>query len=179
MVGSKLRTYLHAYSGARISEVCQLRVEDIQERSGAWHMHFAAEAGSLKNENSERAVPIHSALIERGFLSFVKQAKSGPLFVAVRPDRFGNRGGNGTKVLSRWIRALGMRDVRISPSHSWRHRFKTLGRRHGLAPDIVDAITGHGKKTVADNYGAFEDSALRRELEKIPSTEVISTYAND
>ena len=98
--------WLCAYTGARVSEVCQLRVEDVQQRNGLWHLHFAAEAGSLKNTNSERAVPIHSALLESGFLDFVKKLKSGPLFADVTPDRFGNRGGNGTKVLSRWITAF-------------------------------------------------------------------------
>lgn len=44
-----------------------------------------------------------------------------------------------------------------------------LARWHVLAPDIVDAITGHSRKSVADSYGEFEMSALQRELEKIPS----------
>jgi hypothetical protein len=45
----------------------------------------------------------------------------------------------------------------------------TLGRRHGLMPDIVNAITGHHKKTVADSYGEFPIEALHRELLKIPT----------
>jgi integrase len=83
-------------------------------------------------------------------------------------DRFGNRGGTGTKAISRWVRAIGITDQRISPSHSWRHRFKTLGRRHGLMTDIVNAMTGHHRKTVADAYGEFLMAALYRELQKIP-----------
>jgi integrase len=91
------------------------------------------------------------------------------LFADLAPDRFGSRGGTGTKILSRWIRSLGVTDKRISPNHSWRHRLKTLGRRHGLAVDIVDAMTGHGRKTVADTYGDFPPDAMLRELSKIPS----------
>ena len=89
-------------------------------------------------------------LIEQGFLKFVKKVGSGPLFAEIKLDRFGSRGGNGTKVLSRWVRSLGLTDPRLSPSHSWRHRLRTLGRRYGLAPDILDAIMGHQRKTVAD-----------------------------
>ena len=63
-------------------------------------------------------------------------------------------------------------DPRLSPSHSWRHRLKTLGRRHGLAPDIVNAISGHGKKSVADAYGEYPAEALYRELIKIPALPV-------
>lgn len=57
---------------------------------------------------------------------------------------------------------------RISPNHSWRHRLTTLGRRHGLAVDILDAMTGHGRKMVADRYGEFPSKAMLRELSKIP-----------
>ena len=50
-----------AYTGARISEICQLRSEDVKEIDGIWCIAFAAEAGSLKNVNSERIVPVHDA----------------------------------------------------------------------------------------------------------------------
>lgn len=159
---------LCAYTGARVSEVCQLRAEDVAEHDGISCVRFAPEAGALKNANSERAVPLHSALIDQGILKFVKEVGTGPLFEEIRPDRFGSRGGNGTKVLSRWVRSIGLTDLRLSPSHSWRHRLRTLGRRYGLANDILDAITGHQGKTVADKYGEFPVQALQRELEKIP-----------
>jgi integrase len=132
-------------------------------------MKFDAEAGSLKNENSERAVPLHPAIIESGFLQFVAAARSGPLFRGLQADRFGNRCGNGTKTIGRWVRGLGLTDERLSPSHSWRHLFKTLGRKFNLAPDIVNAITGHHRKTVADSYGEFPIDALFREITKIPA----------
>lgn len=161
-----------AYTGARIAEICQLRSEDIKQIDGIWCIAFAAEAGSLKNVNSERVVPVHSALTEEGFLKFAKTNKKGPLFVDLAPDRFGSRGGTGTKILSRWIRSLVLTDKRISPNHSWRHRLKTLGRRYGLAVDILDAMTGHGRKTVADTYGEFPPDAMVRELAKIPTIKV-------
>ena len=98
--------------------------------------------------------------------------RKGPLFAEIKPDRFGSRGGTGAKILSKWIRSLGVTDKRISPNHSWRHRLKTLGRRHGLAVDILDAMTGHGRKTVADTYGEFPPDAMLRELRKIPTLEL-------
>jgi integrase len=163
---------LCAFSGARISEVCQLRVADIFQQGTMWCMKFDPDAGSLKNENSERAIPFHPAIIDSGFLQFVETTGAGPLFKGLAADRFGNRGGIGTKVIGRWVRGLGIDDERISPSHSWRHRFKTLGRQFGLAPDIVNAITGHFRKTVADSYGEFPIEALYRELCKIPKIEI-------
>lgn len=160
--------FLCAYSGARLSEICQLRRQDIIEINGVWCMKFVPEAGSLKNANSERAVPLHPSVMDEGFLHFFSCVRSGPLFAGLPTDRFGSRGGNGTKLLGRWVRSLGIDDQRISPSHSWRHRFKTLGRRHGLLPDVVNAITGHHRKIVADAYGEFEIETLSREISKIP-----------
>ena len=121
--------WLCAYTGARVSEICQLRAEDIRQIEGIWAIKFDPDAGPLKNKNSERAVPIHSALIETGFLDFTSDVGAGPLFRHLSPDKFGKRGGNGTKILGRWVRSLGLKDPRISPNHSWRHRFKTSGRR--------------------------------------------------
>jgi integrase len=161
--------WLGAYSGARVSELCQLRVDDVIEVDGIWCMKFDPEAGPLKNSSSERTIPLHPALIDVGFLIFVKGIKKGPLFPHLTPDKFGKRGGNGTKVIGRFVRSLGITDTRLSPSHSWRHRIKTQGRRHGLAKDILEAITGHGRKTVADSYGEFPVEALLRELSKIPA----------
>jgi integrase len=152
-----------------VAEICQLRRQDIIKVDGNWAMKFDPDAGSLKTRSSERAVPLHTAVITAGFIDFVQTIASGPLFADLSPDMFGKRGGNGTKVIGRWVRSLGLRDQRLSPNHSWRHRFKTLGRRYGLQLDIVNAITGHGRRTVADSYGEFEMAALYRELSKIPA----------
>lgn len=100
--------WLCAYTGARVSEICQLRVEDVRKVEEIWSLHITADAGSVKNAASERLVPLHSAILNEGFLDFVQHRKSGPLFSELKPDRFGNRGGNGTKVLGRWVRDLGV-----------------------------------------------------------------------
>ena len=164
--------WIGAYSGARISEICQLRSEDVTQIENIWCMKLDPEAGSLKTSGSERIIPLHRALIETGFLKFVATIKSEPLFSSLSPDKFGKRGGNGTKVVGRFVRQLGLTDTRLSPSHSWRHRIKTSGRKYGLAEDILDAITGHGARSVADSYGEFPVEALFREISKIPKLEL-------
>ncbi len=159
---------LCAYSGARISEICQLRKRDVVEVDGIWGIKLEAEAGSLKNAGSERLVPLHPKVVEAGFLGFVDGKADGAIFTDLSPDRFGSRGGNGTKVIGRWVRELGITDERISPSHSWRHRLKTLARRHGIPLDIANAITGHAASTTGDEYGEYELRALHREISKLP-----------
>lgn len=170
--------WIGAYTGARLSEICQLRREDVLRIEDVWCVKFVPEAGSLKTSGSERIVPVHPALVESGFLSFAAQVKSGPLFSELSPDKFGKRGGNGTKMIGRFVRQLGLKDPRLSPSHSWRHRIKTLGRKHGLAQDILNAITGHGSKSVADSYGEFPVEALFREISKIPVLDLASVTSS-
>jgi len=48
--------WIGAYTGARLSEICQLRCEDILEIDDVWCIKFAPEAGSLKTSGSERVV---------------------------------------------------------------------------------------------------------------------------
>jgi integrase len=164
--------WIGAYTGARVSEICQLRSEDVVKIDEIWCMKFAPEAGSLKTSGSERIIPVHPALIENGFLKFAAKTNSGPLFLALSPDKFGKRGGNGTKVIGRFVRQLGLQDPRLSPSHSWRHRIKTSGRKYGLAQDILNAITGHAAKSDGDSYGEFPVEALFREISKIPKLQL-------
>jgi integrase len=47
---------LCAQSGARVSEICQLRREDIRFEERIWFMHLRPEAGALKTAGSERKV---------------------------------------------------------------------------------------------------------------------------
>ena len=161
--------WICAYTGARVSEICQLRSQDVFDQDGIWLIRITGEAGSTKNENSERVVPLHKALLDEGFLAFAKRFSSGPLFNDLKPDRFGNRGGTGTKIIGRWIRKLGIADARISPNHSWRHRFKTVCRQHGVDLDIAEALTGHGRKSEGDKYGDFTPRALQIGMAKVPT----------
>ncbi|TXM95384.1 site-specific integrase [Methylobacterium sp. WL116] len=159
--------WLCAYSGARVAEICQLRKEDVYNDGDIHVLAIRPEAGSLKNENSERTIPVHLRLIEKGFLEFVEGAKSGPLFPDLPPDRFGSRGGNGSKVLSRWVRSLGMKDPRMQPNHGWRHRFSTLSRDHGLREDVTIYILGR-QKTVSGAYGGYGLKMLLEQMSRIP-----------
>ncbi|MGK7062713.1 DUF6538 domain-containing protein [Bradyrhizobium sp. 1050_B9_N1_2] len=83
--------WIGAYTGARLSEICQLRCEDVLKIDEVWCIKFAPEAGSLKTSGSERVVPVHPALIDSGLLNYVSKVRSGPLFAELSPDKFGKR----------------------------------------------------------------------------------------
>ncbi|WP_157223411.1 hypothetical protein [Rhodovulum sp. PH10] len=90
---------LLTFSGARIGEIAQLWGKGITIIDGVPVMKIvlAEDGGSLKNANSERTVPIHPAVIERGFLEFVRYrprtrrrpASAPPCFTGPSSERAG------------------------------------------------------------------------------------------
>ena len=178
--------WIACFTGARISEICQLERADITTSHGMHYFRMTTEQDSegegtetsdtkrirknLKNLSSKRIIPVHSRLIQEGFLDFVLRSKGRDLFPDATPDRFGNRGGNATKVISRWVREkLEITDLRISPSHSFRHRFSTSCKNFGVPPEIRDRLMGHSSGDASELYGEdYAISTLWPEIEKLP-----------
>lgn len=163
--------WLLAYTGARLEEVCQSFASDIRQEKGIWYLDINADhpTKTLKNAGSARKVPLHPAIIKEEFLRYVQELPKGsPLFPDLSPDRFGRRGGNGTKIIGRWVRGLGITDPRKAPNHSWRHRFKDLCRAVSIEKSVHDALTGHASGDVGDSYGlGYPLERLAREIKKI------------
>jgi hypothetical protein len=74
--------WLAALSGSRIGEVAQLWGSSVRRDGDTWVMSIRAapDGGRLKNQWSERDTPIHQAIIDEGFLDFVAERGTGPLF---------------------------------------------------------------------------------------------------
>lgn len=69
---------LALFTGARLNELCQLRVHDIiEDAHGVCLMSVNANGfnKSLKNPQSEREIPICSKIVELGFLEFVEERR--------------------------------------------------------------------------------------------------------
>lgn len=152
--------WLCALTGARITELCQLRKMDIVERDGAMCFHITGDAGSIKNGESDRLVPLHRQLIDQGFLAFAASKPDGPLFAgpgAGRDKAIGSGMARAEKIgvkLARWVRDdLGMKDASLAPSHGWRHRFSTLRRKHGIEFEAGERLLGHKVPGMSGSYG--------------------------
>jgi integrase len=179
--------WLAAALGTRIDEICGAMVADIEvdDDGIAW---FAVtldnreddpeQAPELKSENAERKLPIPSALWhDEKFSIYVQELpQNGPLFPRLTPDMFGRRGGNGSKRVQRWVRdRVGIKDKRKAPSHSWRHRFRSIVRnpRYGIGEDVADYMCGHsGNGGEGRGYGEYRDAmveAIRRLPPPLPS----------
>ena len=165
---------LCAQSGAPVSEVCQLRKEDIVSEDGIAYMHFRAEAGGLKNPSSERKVPLHPYVIEAGFTDFVDHCAQGPLFYEAKRRHPGAKKPQPkivAKSVARWVHTLGIsvgRRFRKDPNHAWRHLFRTLARDASIEESVVNAIQGHAAATVGQSYGETLLRTAQRAIERIP-----------
>jgi hypothetical protein len=117
----------------------------------------------IKSENAERKLPIHPALWrDENFAGYIAALeKDSPLFSALKPDRFGRRGGNGSKRVQRWgPNKVGITDKRNAPSHAWRHRFRSIVRNPKYGEDVADYMAGHGGDGVA-RVGATASTVMR------------------
>jgi integrase len=159
--------WLAAYTGARIVELTSLRAEDIRKDRGVWVMHFRQT-----KTGEPRTVPLHEHLVEQGFLDFVSQIGSGPLFYdptrhRVADATFGPEELRAQK-LAKWLRKTVNLDPGLDPNHGWRHTFKTRALEVGIEQRIRDAITGHSINTVARDYEAPTISMMAEALARFP-----------
>lgn len=160
------------FAGARINEICQLNpLEDIKQDSatGIWFFHFTDESEtaegvdkSIKTNSSRRIVPIHSKLIDLGFLDYVERIKNAGhkiIFPAWEP-RNGKASANASKWFVRYLESIGLRDdtegARLSGFHCFRHTFVTYGMNNKIQG--VFAITGHEIEAV-EGFGKVSEVA--------------------
>ncbi|WP_127111710.1 DUF6538 domain-containing protein [Shimia sediminis] len=153
-----------AFTGARVSEITQLRKEDIRKADGQWVARITPDAGTVK-AGGYRDVPLHPQIVDEGFLEFVKDAAIGPLFHnSTEPEKFQRAAVIVSNKLSDWLRESELTPTGLQPNHAWRHRLKTQCRELGISDRVVDAIQGHAGKTAGDNYG---DVTLKTKIDAI------------
>ncbi len=153
------------YTGARLNEIASLLPDDVKQHpeSGIWYFDITDEEESkqVKTEAAKRYIPVHSALIELGFLDFVEQSRA---FAKRRPKQ----GEYPTRLLhgltynqnSKWGRKLGrfvnetllpklgLHEKNKKVFHSFRHSFITYLNASGVPLDTTQAIVGHEPDTV-------------------------------
>jgi integrase len=157
---------LALFTGARQAEIGGLRASNItkDEATGTPLMYIVrnTRAGRrLKTKSSARAIPIHSQLVELGFLQFVaKRRREGAdawLFPRISPET----GRAGIKAWSKWFGrylrdSVGVKDT-AKVFHSFRHGVKDALRRARVDYELREALVGHSHgNTVSGGYGAAE-----------------------
>ncbi|MFM4971163.1 site-specific integrase [Aeromonas veronii] len=162
---------LLAYTGARLEEISQLFLRDVEQKDGQWVIHIRDwdESQSVKTGKS-RVVPLHPHLLELGFERFLAtRATEGPLFSELKVSK---STGRYSDKLGKWLgeqirQILGLKTGSISPLHAFRHTFVTHMRDLDIREDIQNAITGHSQGTsVGRRYGSFRQ--LHNAIAKMP-----------
>jgi integrase len=160
------------YTGARLNEIGQLRLEDLREEEGIKYLRFTdqGEGQALKVRGSRRRVPVHSELLRLGLWEYAKglrEAGEERLFPLLKPDSHGHLTGRWSKWWNRYQDdVIGITDA-SRDFHSFRHTFKHQARACGIPEDVHDALTGHANATVARNYGGAEGYPLKPLAEAI------------
>jgi integrase len=125
----------------------------------------------VKNDGSRRLIPLHPALIDRGFLRYVETVRSadGQLFPKLKPNPAGYYGASFGKRWAIYLREVVKLETTVPPMHGFRHTFKTLCRGAGIDGEVSDAITGHaGGNRVARGYGSMPLERMATEIARLP-----------
>lgn len=142
------------FTGARVTEVAQLYVDDIQQVEGVWGIHIAKRffGQKIKNDISKRFVPIHPKLVETGLLEYrdlmKKKNVHDRLFphLPVGTNADGKENGLGYgRQLSRQF-STHCESVGIEKGiafHAFRHTFSTKLDRAGKSELEISRLTGH------------------------------------
>ena len=161
------------YTGARREELAQLEVADINkdETSGTWYLAICpGEDKTVKTASSRRKVPLHPDLLALGLLEYKDSLPAnGRLFPKLHKHSAHGYGYAFGKLWGKYLREVVGLESQASPSHGFRHAFKTLCREVDIPDTVSDWITGHSPPNVGASYGSNPLSRMARELEKLPS----------
>jgi|GEM_PF-3435213 len=155
------------FSGARREEIAALKESDfIQEQVSAnrkiWAFKIKTrvqDGRSIKNQNSERIVPVCDALIEAGLIDYLlhiralKKPGERPLdlFPARKAAKKGNKLG---EKFSWYLKTVGVKfDQGTQCFHSLRHTVITALSALQVPPQASMTIVGHLAQTELEKYG--------------------------
>lgn len=162
------------YSGMRRSEIFFRTVDDIKrDKDGVWYIDINRIPGvkETKNKSAIRCIPIHSTLIEKGFLDFVESVKKtrgadARLFVGYT-DHGTQAGYKYSDTFAAYLDELGI-TAKAKSLHSFRSTIINALQEAEVNPVKRNRITGHSNKSIADDVygGSFSMTSLKKELEK-------------
>lgn len=138
---------LGLFSGARVNELSQLYLADIETISDVpgFHINRRFEGQKIKNAASRRFVPLAQPLLDAGFLDYVAEVKKAGhqrLFPHL-PNNDGNGFGKQmSKQFAAYIKKRGIKDDGMG-MHAFRHTLATRLDRAGVSENSIARITGH------------------------------------
>jgi integrase len=162
-----------AYSGMRLTEICQLYLNDLVQKNEIWCFDInEKEDKRLKTENSRRLLPIHDKLIEQGLLELVNELQlqgNERLFPELHKEKYNGYG----RQMSKWFTAFNRKHITQDPLktfHSIRHAIANELKQCGVETELISELLGHQVSSIAiSRYGKpYRPDILLAVLKKLP-----------
>ena len=157
---------LGMFTGARLNEICQLDVADVQQDGKLWFLDITNEGDekkSVKSEAGKRRVPLHSELLRLGFLEFVESRRSKRRLF--HDFSFNQNGGYGRN-LGRWCNESFLPKLGIKHQglvfHSFRHTMVTRLGQASVPEPVIKSIVGHAQSGVTQEVYLREGYTLEQ-----------------
>lgn len=156
---------LGLFCGFRLNEICQLYKKDVYIKDNAWVVSINAdtEGKQLKNEISERIVPVPDFLVALGFAEYAKNCNTERLW----PNLTLGRDGYG-HLFSKWFQRLNRKHITDDKGkvfHSLRHNFINCLKQKGIDHSKIAALSGHKIDTMVNEiYGKNYDVWLLKDI---------------
>ena len=160
------------YHGCRLNEICQLDVNDIVQQKGIPCISINANTPdkSVKNDGSQRVIPIHPKLLDMGFLYYVAYQRRQHKTKLFDLTRIKN-GMYGRTVQAWFARYLDSIDITESTKvfHSFRHTFETMAVEKKIPAEYQNALCGWTDQGVGQRLYAHKKdmNIMLEELSKI------------
>jgi len=180
--GTHDRTFKHwlpllgIYTGARLGELSQLRINDVYKHKSIWVIDINDEEDKkVKNVYSHRQIPVHKTLIKLGFIKYIEHLKlcyerelllSTHLFpdVVIGRDGYGH---NTSKRFITYLTQLGLKSEGLA-FHSFRHTFADIMKQDMANPVITAELLGHeiDNETLGRYAKNYAISTMKKAIDK-------------
>ncbi len=153
------------YTGARAGEILQLEFSDIEQIDGIWLFNINDDDDKkVKTKAGIRTVPIHSKLIELGFLDFLKTRNTMEItrIFPEEPRHTNGQFDSFSKRFATFKKNCGIQsdETKMYDFHSFRHTIRTKLTEAYVEESLIDSIVGHENKSASIGRTIYNHSDL-------------------